>query len=147
MMALFPEIDKITTKKSVDGLLSNFRSMLRIASEEYTPKVTTTFSLELKNFGNETNSQVESMVTRKVTAEQEIIKIVRAVNKLNAYDRKLIHDRYMGKQELSDIQLYLDYGTSERTFYRELDAALVRFAEGYENGRLLAEKWQEQVFV
>lgn len=141
-MTLFPEIDKDKTKKSVRNLLSCYRSMIRIAGEEFIPKVTATYSFELKSFTGTVSRATENAVVRKVTAEQELSKISTAMNKLNAYDRQLIHDKYMDQRELTNTAIYLNYKMSERTFYRELDQALIRFAEAYENGSLLAEKRQ-----
>lgn len=141
-MALFPEIDKEKTKQQVRNLLSLYRTFIRLASEEYIPKVTATYSFELKSFTGVVSRATENAVVRKVTAEQEICKIAKAMNKLNAYDRQLIHDKYMDKRELTNTAIWLNYNTSERTFYRELDQALIRFAESYENGSLLAEKGQ-----
>lgn len=141
-MALFPEIDKEKTKQQVRDLLSLYRTFIRLASEEYIPKVTATYSFELKSLTGVVSRATENAVVRKVTAEQEICKIAKAMNKLNAYDRQLIHDKYMDKRELTNTAIWLNYNTSERTFYRELDQALIRFAESYENGSLLAEKGQ-----
>lgn len=142
LMTLFPEIDKEKTKKEVRELLTCYRSMIRIAGDEYVPKVTATYSLELKCFTGQVSCATENAVVRKITAEQELVKIAKAMNRLNAYDRQMIYDRYMNKMELTNTAIYLDYKMSERTFYRELDKALLRFAEAYENGSLLAEKWQ-----
>ena len=62
------------------------------------------------------------------------------MNKLNAYDRQLIHDKYFDNRELTDTAIYLTYNMSSSSFYRELDKALIKFAEAYENGSLLIEK-------
>lgn len=137
---MFPEIDKEKTKKNVHRLLSHYRSMARLADEEYTPKITATFSLELKGSGGSPSDQVGNAVSRKVTAEQELWKIGRAMNKLNAYQRQLLHDRYIDRRQWSDIMIYMDLGMSEATYYRELGKAQIEFAEAYDNGRLLIDK-------
>lgn len=139
-MTLFPEIDKDKTKKGVRNLLSCYRSMIRIAGEEFIPKVTATYSFELKSFTGKVTRTTEDAVVRKVTAEQELLKISNAMNKLNAYDRQLIYDKFMDNRELTDTAIYLNYHSSSSSFYRELDKALIKFAEAYENGRLLIEK-------
>ncbi|MCC5894849.1 MAG: DUF1492 domain-containing protein [Alkalibacterium sp.] len=136
---MFPEIDKEQTKKNVHRLLSYYRSMARLADEEYTPRITATFSLELKGSGGQPSDTVGNSVARKVTAEQELWKIGRAMNQLNAYQRQLLHYRYIDSREMTDTMIYYDLNMSERTFYRELGKAQVEFAEGYDNGRLLAE--------
>lgn len=141
-MVLFPEIDKEKTKRQVRDLLSCYRSMIRIAGEEFIPKVTATYSFELKSYTGLVSRTVENAVVRKVTAEQELIKISAAMNKLNAYDRQMIYDKYMNKEELSDTLIYLEYSMSSSSFYRELDKSLIKFAEAYDNGSLLREKWE-----
>lgn len=140
---MFPEIDKEKTKMNVHRLLSHYRSMARLADEEYTPKITATFSLELKGFGGKPSDQVSSAVTRKVTAEQELWKICRAMNQLNAYRRQILHYRYIDSRDMTDTMIYYDLNMSERSFYRDLEKAQVEFAEAYDNGRLLAEKRQK----
>lgn len=139
-MTLFPEIDKDKTKQQVRELLSCYRTMMRIADEEYIPKVTATYSFELKSFTGTVSQATENAVVRKVTAEQTLSKICKAMNKLNAYDRQLIHDKYMDSRELTNTAIYLNYNMSERSFFRELDRSLIRFAEAYENGRLIVSK-------
>nr|DAY95575.1 MAG TPA: transcriptional regulator [Caudoviricetes sp.] len=141
-MALLPEIDEKKTKSNVKSLLCNYRSFVRLASEEYIPKVTATYSFELKSFTGTVSRATENAVVRKVAAEQELVKISKAMNKLNAYDRQLIFDKYMDKRELTDTDIYLNYNTSSSSFYRELDKALLKFAEAYESGVLVAEIWE-----
>lgn len=138
-MALLPEIDEKKTKSNVKKLLSNYRSFMRLASEEYTPKVTATYSFELKSFTGTVSRATENAVVRKVTAERELQKIVKAMNKLNAYDRQMIHDKYMDKRELSDTDIYLNYNMSSSSFYDKLGDVLIKFAEAYDGGRLIVE--------
>jgi len=135
---MFPEIDKEKTKKNVHRLLSHYRSMARLADEEYTPRITATYSFEPKAPGGISDT-VSQSVSRKVTAEREIWKIGRAMNKLNAYQRQLLHDRYIDRREMTDTMIYYDLSMSERTFYRELGKAQIEFAEAYDDGRLLVE--------
>lgn len=138
-MALFPEIDKKATRANVKKYLRHYRSFLRLASEEYAPKVTATYSFEIKSFTGLVSRATENAVVRKVTAEQELIKTAKAMNKLNAYDRQMIHDKYMDKRELSDMDIYLNYNMSSSTFYDHLDEVLIKFAEAYDGGCLLVE--------
>lgn len=139
-MALFPELDEEKTRNNVDELLGIYRRLARLADEEYTPKVTASYSFELKSYTGTVNSALENSVIRKVSAEQEIYKIAKAMNKLNAFHRQMLHHRYMSRKEPTDIQIYMDLGMSERTYYRGLADAQIAFAEAYDGGRLLAEK-------
>lgn len=126
------------TKINVDRLLSEYRTMTRLADEEYTPRITATYSLDLKVPGG-ISDNVSKSVLRKVVAERELWKIGRAMNKLDAYSRQLLHDRYISKGKKSDIQIYSDLNMSESTFYKELSEAMIEFAEAYDNGRLIVD--------
>lgn len=138
-MALFPEIDEKATRAQVKEYLSEYRSFVRLADEKYIPKVTATYSFELKSFTGLVSRPTENAVVRKVTAEQELLKISKAMNKLNAYDRQMIYDKYMDKRELSDTDIYLNYNMSSSSFYDQLDKVLIKFGEAYDGGALLVE--------
>jgi len=137
-VSLFPRVDRGLTKLNVDRLLSQYRTMVRLADEEYTPRITATYSLDLKAPGG-ISDNVSKAVMRRVVAEQELWKIGRAMNKLDAYNRQLLHDRYISREKKSDIQIYSDLNLSESTFYKELTEAMIEFAEAYDSGRLLVE--------
>lgn len=138
-MALLPEIDEKKTRKNVKELLRNYRSFVRLAEEKYIPKVTATYSFELKSFTGLVSRATENAVVRKVTAEQELLKISKAMNKLNAYDRQMIYDKYMDIRELTDTDIYLNYNMSSSSFYDQLDKVLIKFGEAYDGGALLVE--------
>lgn len=140
MMTFFPEIDRKKTKQSVKKLLEHYRSLERLAGEEYIPNVTTSYSFELKSFTGRVNRETENAVIRKADAESELEKIAKAMNKLNQSDRKLIYDKFMSKKELTTTAIYLDYSMSSSSFYRELEKVLIKFAEAYEGGTLLRKK-------
>lgn len=141
-MCFFPDIDDKATKQNVKRLLENYRSFVRLADEEYIPKVTATYSFELKSFTGTISRALENAVVRKVTAEEELRKIAKAMNKLNDCDRKLIVDKYMDKRELTDTDIYLTYNMSASCFYSKLEAVLIKFAEAYEHGVLLVDKME-----
>lgn len=138
-MALLPEIDEKKTRKNVKELLCNYRSFVRLADEKCIPKVTATYSFELKSFTGLVSRPTENAVVRKVTAEQELLKISKAMNKLNAYDRQMIYDKYMDIRELTDTDIYLNYNMSSSSFYDQLDKVLIKFGEAYDGGSLLVE--------
>lgn len=137
-VTILPAIDKEKTKERVVNLLSQYRAFVRLADEEFEPKVTTTYSLSPRSITNQVSKPVEDAVVLKVTAEQELIKINKAINKLNAYDRQRIFDKYISRSEISDKVLIMNYSESESGFYKRLNIALLKFAEAYEGGRLIA---------
>ena len=138
-MELFPEIDKEATKEKANELLSNYRRLARIADEEYIPKVTASYSFEITGSGGLSESPIEKAIVRKEFAAHTLKSIAKALNKINAYQRKLIYDKYMCRKEMTDIMIYMSNDMSESTYYRELGRAQLNFAEAYENGRLLTE--------
>ncbi|GGC85851.1 ArpU family phage packaging/lysis transcriptional regulator [Enterococcus wangshanyuanii] len=140
MMILFPEIDRKKTKKKVHELLSTYRSLLRIAGEKNVPKITASYVFEVNQNTNNPIQRAETIIDRKRLAANELTKITNAMNQLDRYDRQLLYDKYMDRQFTTNIALYMTYHMSESKFYRELDKAMIRFAESYESGQLLIEK-------
>lgn len=139
-MLLFPEIDRKKTKKKVHDLLTAYRTLVRIAGEKHAPKVTTAYTFERKNTEGEFSRKTEKTVDRRYLAEVELEKITEAMNQLDTYDRQLLYDKYMDRNFTTNIAIYMKHHMSESKFYRELDKALIRFAESYESGALLIEK-------
>lgn len=142
MLDIFLEVDNIdkkATKENVDELLNLYRRLARMADEEYMPKMTATYSFEIKGSGGSISDQIGEVVSRKFAAQQEIIKITKAINKLNSYHRQLLFERYMKRRPQTDIMIYVGLNLSESTFYRELEKAQLEFAEAYDDGRLLVE--------
>lgn len=139
-MLLFPEIDRKKTKKRVHGLLNKYRTLVRIAGEKHSPKVTTTYTFEMRKMDGEFSQKSGQLVDRKYLAEVELVKITEAMNQLDEYDRQLLYDKYMDRNFTTNIAIYMKHHMSESKFYRELDKAMIRFAEAYESGKLLMEK-------
>lgn len=139
-MLLFPEIDRKKTKKRVHDLLNTYRSLVRIAGEKRSPNVTATYTFEMKSTKGEFSHKTDKVVERKYLAEVEIAKITEAINQLDPYDRQLLYDKFMDRNFTTNIAIYMKHHMSESKFYRELDKAMIRFAESYESGKLLIEK-------
>ncbi|MGX7263976.1 ArpU family phage packaging/lysis transcriptional regulator [Enterococcus crotali] len=139
-MLLFPEIDRKKTKKKVHDLLNTYRSLVRIAGEQHSPNVTAAYTFEMKSTNGEFSRKADKVVERKYLAELELAKITETMNQLDTYDRQLLYDKYMDRNFTTNIAIYMKHHMSESKFYRELDKAMIRFAESYENGKLLIEK-------
>ncbi|WP_225743358.1 ArpU family phage packaging/lysis transcriptional regulator [Marinilactibacillus sp. Marseille-P9653] len=138
MLELFMGINKEITKDNADELMKLYRRLLRMADKEFTPKMTATYSFEPKSYTGTNPDTIGDAVTRKIVAQQELNKIVEAINKLNSYNRQLLYLKYMNKVELSDVKIYTELAMSESTFYRELEKAQLELAEAYEGGELLS---------
>ncbi|MDA9469935.1 ArpU family phage packaging/lysis transcriptional regulator [Enterococcus sp. 5H] len=140
MMLLFPEVDRKKTKKQAHELLNNYRALARIAGRNHIPKITTTYFFEMENISRKVEQTNTTILNRKALAENELCKIMEAMNQLDSYDRELLYDKYMDRSYTTNIAIYMKHHMSESKFYREIDKALIRFAEAYENGELLIEK-------
>lgn len=137
-MRLFNNINRNQTKKAAYKKLSQYRRLQRIAGEPYSPKVTTTYSFEPKSSTGSPSRQTETMVLRKVAAEQELDKIREAINAIcDPYQRQIIIEKYCSKYIKSDIEIYMDLDYTESEFYRLLEGGILEFAESYRNGNLL----------
>ncbi|WP_207694889.1 hypothetical protein DOK67_0003122 [Enterococcus sp. DIV0212c] len=139
-MLLFPEIDRKKTKKNVHDLLQTYRALVRMAGEKHSPKITAAYTFEMNKTDGQFIQKNENTIDRKYLAEVELVKIIDAMNQLDAYDRQLLYDKYMDRNFTTNIAIYMKHHMSESKFYRELDKAMICFAESYESGKLLIEK-------
>ena len=137
-MRLFKEIDKSLTKQNAYEVLSLYRRYSRMAGEEYTPKITATYSLEPKATSFSNSKQTETQVTRRVAAWDEMQAITKAINRIiDPYVRQILIEKYFKWQIKSDYIIYTELGYSESEFYRMLERGTLEFAENYRNGSLL----------
>ena len=84
------------------------------------------------------HSQTESMVTRKVAAEQDLQAIVRAINALSdRHYSQILIECYCRNRKQYNIEVYMDLGYSESEYYRMREQAILEFAENYRNGECL----------
>lgn len=135
---LFSELLKNKTKENAKRTLKTYRNYLRIAGEEYSPKVTATYSLEPKSAPASPSRQTENMVLRRVSAQQELDHIAEAINRLSdANLSQILVERYCRLRFRQDKEIYPALGYSSSEYYRLLDQALFEFAEAYKNGELL----------
>lgn len=133
-------IDEKKTRKEADKVLKKYNNLRRIAGEEYAPKITTTYSLEPRTHSGLPSKQVEDMVIRRVSAQQDLEVIAKAINSLSdsEYTRILIERYCSGKRKNYSVYPSLGYSSSE--YYRMLNRALLEFAESYQASNLLVYK-------
>ena len=134
---LVRKLDKKATKEKVVMMLSAYKQLKKIAGEEYVSKVTATYSFELRSYTGAVNKSLEKHIERKLTAQKMVEDIEAAINRIsNAYLRQLLIMKYC-KNFDSDIAIYMSLKISESEFYRELERALLYFAECFKSGSLL----------
>lgn len=139
-MDFLKEIDKQSTKNNAYKLLKQYRRFSRIAGEEYMPKLTPTYTLEPKTVRsyNSGSSQTEALVTRRVSAWNEMEAIMKAINRvIDPLVRQVLIEKYCKWQIRTDCEIYMELGYSESEFYRKLERGVIEFAEAYRGGELL----------
>ena len=139
-MDFLKEIDKQSTKNNAYKVLKQYRRFSRIAGEEYTPKLTPTYTLEPKTVRsyNSGSSQTEALVTRRVSAWNEMEAIMKAINRvIDPLVRQVLIEKYCKWQIRTDCKIYMELGYSESEFYRKLERGVIEFAESYRGGELL----------
>ena len=134
-------IDEKKTRKEAIKVLKKYSRLRRIAGEEYAPKITISYSLEPRSSSGQVSKQVENMVVRRVSAQQDLEVIAKAINSLSnlEYTRILI-ERYCRKNRREDYSIYSELGYSSSEYYRILNKALLEFAESYQARDLLVYK-------
>lgn len=120
-------------------MLSNYRRYARLADgEESNIRVSAAFSKDKVQNSNIDNN-VEKALVRKLDAEEKFSGINYALNKLGYLSRKILRERYIIVEELTDTEIYISLNMSKRDYYRKLSKAQLEFAEAYNNGELLSE--------
>lgn len=119
---ILPKIDREATKAAVEMTLEKYRIYLLMEPEDKLPKITQTFSLipptNTNGFHSSTEDAAIQNVDNKNYRENFLIKVQKAVNRLNRREREIIVKRYMDPEEHFDYQVYNDLGHSERHYHR-----------------------------
>ncbi|MHC5230039.1 ArpU family phage packaging/lysis transcriptional regulator [Enterococcus sp. LJL99] len=142
MNLLLIEFDRKATKKKAHQLLSNYRTLIRIAAESDMSEMASNYLFEVE----EEKENLDFLVTktddmnRSLLAKYEIIKIREGINRLDEHSRQIIYDKYIDIDRPTNISIFMKYHISESTFYRDLEKATICFAEAYNNGELIVEK-------
>ena len=131
------KLDKRATKEKVVTILSAYKQLKKIAGEEFVTKVTATYSFEPRSFTGAVNKPLEKYIERQMTAQKMVEDIECGINQVSsAYLRQLLIMKYCKNYD-SDIAIYVTLDMSESEFYRELERALLYFAECFKSGSLL----------
>ena len=126
---LVRKLDKRATKEKVVTMLTAYKQLKKIAGEEFVTKVTATYSFEPRSYTGAVNKPLEKYIERQMTAQKMVEDIECGINQVsNAYLRQLLIMKYCKNYD-SDIAIYVTLDMSESEFYRELERALLYFAE------------------
>lgn len=119
---ILPKIDREATKAEVERNLETYRIFLLQEPEDKLPKITQTFSIipptNTNGFHSSTEEAAIQNVDNKIERQRFLIRVQKAVNRLNRREREIIIKRYMDPEEHFDYQVYNDLGLSERSYYR-----------------------------
>mgnify|MGYP005610882631 CR=1 FL=1 len=119
------EIDERQTKQAAMKLLTRYR-LFKLGATDYDLKLTATYSIQPKHFGNEFHSDVESNVVKKVSYMQVIEE---AVNKIPDPDeRRVIVDGYMTNEKHNYIKMQQRLHMNTTNYYKLRNKALISFA-------------------
>lgn len=140
MISLFDTIDDRRTVKLAKAELKTVPRLVRLVSSSYEMKVTQTFSLELKTFGNQNHNGIDDHLAKQEDALEELTPFIKAINCLNADEAHILHLKYLTKEPMMDFQIIDKLAYSDRHFYRMLNRALLSFAEAYKGGKLVKDK-------
>ena len=134
---LVRKLDKRATKEKVVTMLTAYKQLNKIAGEEFVTKLTSTYSFETRSYTGAVNKPLEKYIERQMTAQKMVEDIECGINQVsNAYLRQLLIMKYCKNYD-SDIAIYVTLDMSESEFYRELERALLYFAECFKSGSLL----------
>ncbi|WP_016991703.1 ArpU family phage packaging/lysis transcriptional regulator [Lysinibacillus boronitolerans] len=119
----------MTKKKSIEAakkLFVRYRMKKLAAEEEYLPRITSKFMLDIPSYS------LEMAVIKKVDSENEYANLVdylnRGLKKLNVTERQIIVMSYLEDEPYFAYQIANELNVAERTFHRMKNLALVKLA-------------------
>lgn len=131
------KLDTKATIKGVAEVLEHYKTLKKIAGENYVSKITAVLSFEPRSYTGTVRNPIEEHIVRQETARSYMDKIEQSINKIHdPYLRQVIVEKYI-KSNVSDIAVYMDLGYSSTEFYRLLDKAMIEFAHYYDGGSFL----------
>lgn len=119
------EIDERQTTQEALRLLKIYRDS-KLGMRGYDIKVTASYSIEPKAFGNEFRSNVEDNVIRKL---DYLMMIESAVNEMHDPDeRRIIVEGYMGRDKHSWVKMSGKLFMNKTDYYKLRNRALITLA-------------------
>lgn len=119
------EIDVNKTKAAALSVLKKYRAFKQGATA-YNLKVTASYSIEPKAYGNEFRSNVEDNVIRKLDYMMEVENAVSRMN--NADERQIIIEGYLSDKKHDRNRMCEMLCIENAQYYRKRISALINFA-------------------
>lgn len=127
-----PIINERLTKENVIKAFRKYRMCLLGVNDEYLPKITPSYSLEPVSTVSEYNGSTERIIEVLDRSLDYMRWIEEAVNRLPADDRAILYEKFMGRQEVSDYQVWSKLCMSSKHFERKKKEAMINFGVALE---------------
>lgn len=133
----FPTYDVELTKANARRLLVNYAKFERLAKASQHTRLITTMSIDPHNRGDSRHSKIENATEKAIHAQEVIKNIHSALEVLSETSHRRLMNKFIRPTSLYDYVIYTDENISSSTYYREIERALIEFAECYNFGELL----------
>lgn len=139
MSGLFEiSINEKQTIAKARKLLEQYHQIKRVAMQEVSQPLTAQItSMPTNKAKNQNSSKIEIGVQRKLDAAELLKSIDQAIQVLSDKDKHRISSKFMNGTQIFDYEIYEAENISQSTYYRQLNSALLNFAECYKGGQLL----------
>lgn len=126
------KIDENKTWSRVEERLESARLYKRFGFIRREAKITASYDDTPRSYTGVTSDQTADISVYNVDQEERMHnqyeQVMRAVGRLASIQRKIIEERYLGEEDVTDINVYVDLHLSERTYYYEKAKAMYRLA-------------------
>ncbi|EJW14745.1 ArpU family phage packaging/lysis transcriptional regulator [Paenibacillus alvei] len=126
------KLDEKETWRRVEERLESARLFKRFGFIRREAKVTATYSDMPRSNTNVTSDQTADLsvynVDREEQLQREYDQVMRAVGRLARIQRRIIELRYLGEEDVYDVNVYVELNMSERAYYYAKSKAIHRLA-------------------
>lgn len=130
-MSMF-KLDEKETWRRVEERLESARLYKRFGFIRREAKLTATYSDMPRSNTNVTSDQTADIAMHNVDREEQLQReydqVMRAVGRLAKTQRRIIEERYLGDEDVLDINAYMTLDMPERTYYYAKAKAIYRLA-------------------
>ncbi|GAC42295.1 hypothetical protein PPOP_1652 [Paenibacillus popilliae ATCC 14706] len=130
-MSMF-KLDENETRRHVEERLESARLYKRFGFIRREAKLIATYSDMPRSNTNVTSNQTADLsifnVDREERLQREYDQVMRAVGQLSEAQREIIERRYLTDEGVTDINVYVEMGMPERSYYLAKSKAMHRLA-------------------
>ncbi|WP_234399733.1 ArpU family phage packaging/lysis transcriptional regulator [Paenibacillus popilliae] len=126
------KLDENETRRHVEERLESARLYKRFGFIRREAKLIATYSDMPRSNTNVTSNQTADLsifnVDREERLQREYDQVMRAVGQLSEAQREIIERRYLTDEGVTDINVYVEMGMPERSYYLAKSKAMHRLA-------------------